>query len=121
MDPGVKTDKKAVPTEFIPSSILCKTAAVYAKQRVYGTGIVIPLKMIHPYYTPKFTQFQAILAKLPFFVDYAGFYVNIFMSTSELAARFRLSFSTFLTTYRVSLVPIILNIDFAIFLAGCFF
>ena len=44
-------------------------------------GITIPYKMIHPYYTPKFRKFQAYLPKTAIFVDYADFYVNVFMLT----------------------------------------
>lgn len=64
-------------------------------------GITIPLKMIHPYYTPKLTQFQAFLAKALIFVDYADFYVNIFMLTFEPERYYFLSFSTILPRYGV--------------------
>ena len=36
---------------------------------------------MHEYYTPKSTEFQAILYIFTIFVDYADFYVNIVMST----------------------------------------
>jgi hypothetical protein len=75
--------------------------------------------MIHPYYTPKFIQFQAILAKMAIFVDYDDFYVNIFMSTFEPGPYFLLSFSIIRAIYWVQVTPGTLNIDFAIFLATC--
>ena len=36
---------------------------------------------MHEYYTPKSTEFQAVLYIFTIFVDYADFYVNIVMST----------------------------------------
>ena len=48
---------------------------------MHGTGIAISRYGIHPYYTLKFTKIQVNLAKMPFFVNYDDFYVNIVMLT----------------------------------------
>ena len=52
---------------------------------MHGTGITIPRYGIHPYYTLNLTKIQVKLAKIPFFVNYDDFYVNIVMSTSATA------------------------------------
>ena len=64
-----------------PLLLLLKTHFNTEIRRVHGTGILIPRYGIHPYYTLKFTKIQVKLAKIPFFVNYDDFYVNIVMST----------------------------------------
>ena len=49
-------------------------------------GKTIPCKMIHPYYTPFYTKFQAILAKTTIFVNYANFLCQHFYVDFETNA-----------------------------------
>jgi len=53
----------------------------HTEKTEYGMGIKIPYKMIHPYYTPFYAKFQGNLAKMTIFVNYADFYVYLFMLT----------------------------------------
>lgn len=95
----------------------CKTGhkhiCIELTDGIYGTGIVIPCVLIHPYYTPKFTKFQAILAKRAFFVNYDDFYVAMIMLTSEIRLLFSLSFLTIQATSWGPSARSALNIGFA--------
>ena len=78
--------KKVDPLRRICSESRCKKCATKQKssfgmknRRSTQHRHSDPIKLIHPYYTPKFTKIQAFLAKLAFFVDYDDIYVNIIM------------------------------------------
>lgn len=81
----------------------------------YATSIKYPYISRQPYYTPKFTKFQAILAKMQFFVDYDGylcqqFYVNFATKTEKIFTVFN-----YFSISRGCILEFIPNIDFAIF------
>ena len=70
---------------------------------------------MHEYYTPKPTKFQAILDKIPIFVDYADFYVNTIMSTRATEHGYAFTIFNYFATYRSVHEMLTLNIDFASF------
>ena len=72
---------------------------------------------MHEHYTPKSTEFQAFLDKIPIFVDYANIYVNAIMLTKNTATESAFIIFDDNAIYRVVPRLAVLNIDFASFLA----
>lgn len=71
------------------------------------------------YYTPKTIKFQVFLGKYTIFVNYAHFYVNIVMLTTQLYIKSCFAIFDYLTRYRALFIMVALNVVFAIFLALC--
>jgi len=74
---------------------------------------------LHEYYTPKSTEFQAILYIFTIFVDYADFYVNIVMSTQTTDATDEFTIFDDFSRCRVNILAVALNIVYARILSYC--